>query len=43
MGRTYEEDRRILVYRVGRKIYFFDEINADSVCEAIKYLEHMQL
>jgi ATP-dependent Clp protease protease subunit len=43
MGRgDYTEDRRILVSRMGRTIYFFDEINSDSVCETIKLLHQIE-
>lgn len=38
----YEERRAVLVHRVGRKIYFFDEVNAASVLEAIKFLDILE-
>lgn len=40
MVHQYEE--KTLVFRKGRTIYFFDEIAADSICEAIKLLQEIE-
>lgn len=37
-----DERERALVYREGRTIYFFDEIDEDSICEAIRLLDKIE-
>jgi len=37
-----EEPSRITVYRVGRTLYFFDDVSSESVCEAVKILDNME-
>lgn len=37
------EDKRVLVSRSGRQIYFFDEINSSSVMTAIKMIDEIEL
>ena len=46
---TYRRKRRdsadednVVVFREGRTIYFFDEIDEESVCEAIKFLDKIE-
>ncbi len=41
-SRSREDRDRALVYREGRTIYFFDEIEEDSVCEAIRLLDKIE-
>jgi len=40
MPKSYEE--KTLVFRKGRTIYFFDDIEGDSVCEAIKLIQEIE-
>jgi ATP-dependent Clp protease protease subunit len=35
------DEDRTLVYCEGRTIYFFDEVNEDSVCDAIRFLDKL--
>ena len=42
MAKLSAEDRA-LVYRKGRTIYFFDDIEASSVCEAIKLIQDITI
>lgn len=41
MARVSSEEK-VLVYRRGRTIYFFDEVQASSVCEAIRLLQEIE-
>lgn len=38
----YEVPAHTLVYRVGTTIYFFDEVDGASVCEAIKFIDMIE-
>ena len=38
----FEYNRSPLVYRVGTTIYFFDEVDGASVCEAIKMIDAIE-
>lgn len=38
----YESVRSPLVYRSGSIIYFFDDVEGDSVCEAIKFIDAIE-
>jgi ATP-dependent Clp protease protease subunit len=38
----YEVPTPTLVYRVGTTIYFFDEVDGASVCEAIKFIDAIE-
>jgi len=38
-----EGHQRVSVSRIGSCIYFFDEIDTNSVCEAIKYIDMLEL
>ncbi len=41
--RMSSEDRdRVIVFREGRVIYFFDEVDEDSVCECIRLLDKIE-
>jgi ATP-dependent Clp protease protease subunit len=37
-----EYSRPALVYRVGSTIYFFDDVEATTVCEAIKFIDAIE-
>lgn len=40
---TYgEEFSKPIVHRVGRRIYFFSEVDPASICEAIKYIDQLE-
>lgn len=34
--------QKTIVYKIGRRIYFFSDVDADSICEAIKYLDELE-
>lgn len=38
-----EGHSKVAVYRMGSTIYFFDDINQQTVCEAIKYIDQLEL
>lgn len=35
-------EEKVSVYRIGRTVYFFDDINSSTVCEAIKLIDEIQ-
>lgn len=37
-----DDSNKSLVYRIGRKIYFYDDVDAGSVCQAIKYIDEIE-
>lgn len=37
-----EDLSKVSVYKSGRTIYFFDEINNEAVCECIKFLQELE-
>lgn len=37
----HDNNDEALVYKVGRTIYFFDDIESDSVCKAIQFLDEL--
>ena len=42
--RNQSEDRdRVIVFREGRTIYFFDEVDEDSVCECIRLIDKIEI
>lgn len=40
--RNDNDEDRVIVYRDGRTIYFFDEIDEESVCEAIRFIDKIE-
>ena len=41
-GRRDTNEDTVVVYRKGRTIYFFDEVDDESVCEAIKFIDEIE-
>ena len=40
--RRNEDEDTVVVFREGRTIYFFDEVDDESVCEAIRFLDKIE-
>jgi len=40
--RENSDEDNVVVFREGRTIYFFDEVDEESVCEAIKFLDKIE-
>lgn len=40
--REEREEENVIVYRRDRTIYFFDEVNDESVCEAIIFMDEIE-
>lgn len=41
-GRRDDDEDNVVVFRRGRTIYFFDEVDEESVCEAIKFIDQIE-
>ena len=41
-NRRSDNEDTVVVFRKGRTIYFFDEVDDESVCEAIKFLDELE-
>lgn len=40
--RREDDEDTVVVYRKGRVIYFFDEVDDESVCEAVRFIDEIE-